>query len=87
MLEARGKRANGLLAGTHNTNNGDYTMDITKRISDLSRDDLERLLKALNFSLSGDTVGEAGTFALLAEIESIAIKERKSRDTEKGDRF
>ena len=62
-------------------------MDITKRISELSRDDLQRLLKALNFSLSGDTVGEAGTFKLLAEIESIAIKERNRRDESEGAEF
>ncbi len=54
-------------------------MDIEERISEMHADDLERLLSTLNFALSGATIGEAGAFDLLAEIEALAIKERKSR--------
>lgn len=55
-------------------------MDITKRIHDLNTNDLERLLSALNFALSGSSIGEAGAFDLLAEIEAIAIKASEVND-------
>lgn len=51
-------------------------MDIKQRISEMHDDDLERLLRMLNFALAGADIGEAGAFALLAEIEAIAIKEQ-----------
>ena len=54
-------------------------MDIEKRISELSDAELARLLSALNFTLSGSTIGEAEAFRLLAEIEAKAIKESKER--------
>ena len=53
-------------------------MDIEERIKAMSNEELERLLKCLNFALSGEA-GEAGAFKLLAEIESLAIKENDSR--------
>ena len=55
-------------------------MDIKKRIQDLSNEELDRLLKCLNFALSGEA-GEAEAFKLLAEIESLAIKENDTRNS------
>ena len=55
-------------------------MDIEKRIKDLSNEELERLLKCLNFALSGEA-GEAEAFKLLAEIESLAIQEKDTRNS------
>ena len=55
-------------------------MNIEERISEMHDDDLGRLLRTLNFSLSGAEVGEAGAFNLLAEIEALAIKERDKRE-------
>ena len=54
-------------------------MNIEQRISDLSDDDIQRLLVTLNFALSGSEVGEAGAFNLLAEVEAVAIKESETR--------
>ena len=54
-------------------------MDVEKRIKALSDAELERLLRTLNFSLSGSTIGEAEAFTLMAEIEAIAIKEKNTR--------
>ena len=50
------------------TTYGDLHMNIEQRIKDLSNEELERLLKCLNFALSGEA-GEAEAFKLLAEIE------------------
>ena len=55
-------------------------MNIEKRIQDLSDKELERLLKCLNFALSGEA-GEAEAFGLLAEIESLAITENDTRNS------
>ena len=52
-------------------------MNIEERIKAMSNEELERLLKCLNFALSGEA-GEAEAFKLLAEIEAIAIKENDS---------
>ena len=57
-------------------------MNIEERISEMHDDDLGRLLRTLNFSLSGADIGEAGAFNLLAEIEALAIKERDRRNPE-----
>ena len=54
-------------------------MNIEERIKVMSNEELERLLKCLNFALSGEA-GEAEAFKLLAEIEAIAIKENDSRN-------
>lgn len=54
-------------------------MDVEERISKMHADDLERLLSALNFALSGATIGETEAFEFLAELEAVAIKEKKSR--------
>ena len=54
-------------------------MDIVKRISELPDAELERLLSALNFTLSGSTIGEAEAFELMAKIEHLANKERTQR--------
>ena len=56
-------------------------MDIRKRIQDLSNEELDRLLSALKFTLSGSTIGETEAFRLLAEIEAVAIKENKARNS------
>ena len=55
-------------------------MNIEERIKAMSGDELERLLKCLNFALSGEA-GEAEAFKLLAEIEAIAIKESDTRNS------
>ena len=57
-------------------------MNIEERINAMHDDDLERLLRTLNFSLSGCEIGEADAFALLAGIEAMAIKEKASREPE-----
>ena len=59
---------------------GDLQMNIEARIQDLSNEELERLLKCLDFALSGEA-GEAEAFKLLAEIESLAIKENDTRNS------
>ena len=56
-------------------------MDIEKRISDLSKAELDRLLSVLNFALSGSEIGEAKAFELVAEIEVMAIKSKAERDS------
>ena len=56
-------------------------MNIEERIKAMSGDELKRLLRCLNFALSGAEVGEAGAFKLLAEIEALAIKENDSRNS------
>lgn len=61
-------------------------MNIEERISEMHDDDLGRLLRTLNFSLSGAEVGEAGAFDLLAEIEAMAIKERDKRNPEEANK-
>ena len=62
------------------TTYGDLHMNIEQRIKDLSNEELERLLKCLNFALSGEA-GEAEAFKLLAEIESLAIQENDTRNS------
>lgn len=57
-------------------------MDIEQRIKALEGSDLQKLLSALNFALSGSTIGEAGAFELLAEIESLAIQVQRAREAE-----
>ena len=56
-------------------------MNIEQRIKAMSADELERLLKCLNFTLSGSECGESQAFQLLAEIESLAIKENDTRNS------
>ena len=56
-------------------------MDIEERIKAMSGEELARLLKCLNFTLSGSECGESQAFQLLAEIESLAIKENDSRNS------
>ena len=56
-------------------------MNIEERIKAMSNEELERLLKCLNFTLSGSECGESQAFQLLAEIEAIAIKENDSRNS------
>ena len=54
-------------------------MNIEERMQAMSGDELERLLRCLNFALSGSDSGDSEAFQLLAEIEAIAIKEKKTR--------
>ena len=56
-------------------------MNIEERMQAMSGDELERLLRCLNFALSGSDCGESQAFKLLAEIESLAIKERDTRNS------
>ena len=56
-------------------------MNIEERIQAMSGDDLKRLLKCLNFTLSGSECGESQAFKFLAEIEAIAIKEKDTRNS------
>ena len=56
-------------------------MNIEERIQGMSGDELERLLKCLNFTLSGSECGESQAFKFLAEIEAIAIKEKDTRNS------
>lgn len=55
-------------------------MNIEQRISNLSDDDIQRLLVTLNFALSGDSIGEGAAFDLIAEIEALAIKASEARN-------
>ena len=54
-------------------------MKIKERITAMHNDDLKRLVDALNFMLSGATIGEAEAFEMMAEIEAIAIAEYRAR--------
>ena len=56
-------------------------MNIEERMQAMSADELERLLRCLNFALSGSDCGVSQAFKLLAEIESLAIKERDTRNS------
>ena len=56
-------------------------MDVEQRIQDLSNEALDRLLKVLNFALSGSDIGEGQAFGFIAEIESLAIKEKETRNS------
>ena len=56
-------------------------MNIEESIKAMSNEELERLLKCLNFTLSGSECGESQTFQLLTEIEAIAIKEKDTRNS------
>lgn len=55
-------------------------MDTIKaRITAMHDEELKRLVDALDFMLSGSTIGEAEAFDLMAEIESVAITEYRAR--------
>ncbi len=56
-------------------------MNIEERIKAMSNEELGRLLKCLNFTLSGSECGESEAFKFLAEIEAIAIKENDTRNS------
>ena len=50
-----------------------------ERITAMHNEELNRLVDALNFMLSGCTIGEEAAFEMMAEIESIAIAEYRAR--------
>ena len=54
-------------------------MNIEERIQAMSGDELERLLKCLNFTLSGSECGESQAFKFLAEIEARDQRERQQK--------
>ena len=56
-------------------------MNIEERIKAMSNEELGRLLKCLNFTLSGSECGASQAFKLLAEIESLAINENDTRNS------
>ena len=58
-------------------------MDTETRIKAMSGDELERLLRCLNFTLSGSDAGVSQAFKFLAEIEAFAIQERDTRNSGK----
>ena len=58
-------------------------MNIEERMQAMSGDELERLLRCLNFTLSGSDCGVSQAFKFLAEIEAFAIKERDTRNSGK----
>ena len=58
-------------------------MNIEERMQAMSGDELERLLRCLNFTLSGSDSGVSQAFKFLAEIEAFAIKERDTRNSGK----
>ena len=62
------------------TTYGDLQMNIEERIKAMSNEELGRLLKCLNFALSGEA-GASQAFKLLAEIESLAINENDTRNS------
>ena len=57
-------------------------MDIQERISDLSNIELEQLLRGLNYILAGATIGIGDAFAIISEIEGLAITEKHDREQE-----
>lgn len=54
-------------------------MNIQERIESFSDVDLRKFLQGLSDVLSTVDIGEGDAFQLLAEIESVAIKEERSR--------
>ena len=53
--------------------------EVKERLEKMSDDDLRCLLRAINFTLSGDTIGEDDAFQFMAEIEAAAIRISKVR--------
>ena len=56
-------------------------MNVEKRIGDMTNEELDRLLSVLNVALSGSGIGETEAFGFIAEIESLAIKEKDTRNS------